>query len=231
MDKTKKSWLEFLFWLQQATAVWLRHRTPFAYGGDNDWMGYLLRQRTILLRFDADNRSCVVHLPRDAADQRCTQSYRYCCCRAQGFLSHMCTTRITYGLPYRLLQICSYAGARAEHLLSLAQHLATHALCCGGCSFQTRNRSISTQVDYLLFTANRQTSPSMMVGSPRNLQGCMHHTHLPVGVFEACGDCCGICVCREMSIRVSKSKTPSRVEISLTIFLYPYRFYFPVLLE
>ena len=79
------------------------------------------------------------------------------------------------------------------------------------------------------FTANRQTSPSMMVGSPRNLQGCMHHTHLPVGVFEACGDCCGICVCREMSIRVSKSKTPSRVEISLNIFLYPYRLYFPVL--
>ena len=121
-----------------------------------------------------------------------------------------------------MLQICSYAGARAEHLLSLAQHLATHALCCGGCSFQTRNRS---RHKYRLCTANRQTSPSMMVGSPRNLQGCMHHTHLPVGVFEACGDCCGICVCREMSIRVSKSKTPGRVEISLTIFLYPYRLY------
>ena len=66
----KKIVARIFFWLQQATAVWLRHRTPFAYGGDNDWMGYLLRQRTILLRFDANNRSCVVHLPRDAADQQ-----------------------------------------------------------------------------------------------------------------------------------------------------------------
>ena len=81
--------------------------------------------------------TCHVMLPTN----RCTQSCRFCCCRAQGFLSHMCTTRITYRLPYRLLRICSYAGARAEHLLSLAQHLATHALCCGGCTFQTRNRS------------------------------------------------------------------------------------------
>ena len=94
----------------------------------------------------------------------------------------------------------------------------------------SNEKQISTQARRPC-TANRQTPPSMMVGSPRNLQGCMHHTHLPVGVFEACGDCCGICVCREMSIRVSKSKTPSRVEISLTIFFYPYRFYFPVLLE
>ena len=70
MGKKKKSWLDFFFSYSKLQQYGSEHRTPFAYGGDDDWMGYLLRQRTMLLRFDANNRPCVVHLPRDAADQQ-----------------------------------------------------------------------------------------------------------------------------------------------------------------
>ena len=110
----------------------IRQLTPCAYGGDNDWMGYLLRLRTILLPFDANDRSCVVHLPRDAADQQVHAKLSlYLLPRTGVPLPHV-YDKENVSIALQLLQICSYAGAKAEHLLSLAEYLATHALCCDG---------------------------------------------------------------------------------------------------
>ena len=169
----KKIVARIFFWLQQATAVWLRHRTPFAYGGDNDWMGYLLRQRTILLRFDANNRSCVVHLPRDAADQQVHAKLSLLLLPRTGVpLPHVYDKEnVSISLQIVTCLLLRWRRSGAPPIASTAPR-NTRSLLWWLHMFK---RDLDTS---RLRTANRQTSPSMMVGPPRNLQGCMHHTHL-----------------------------------------------------
>ena len=148
MGKTKKTWLEFLFGYSklQHYGSDTEHRSPTAA----TMTGWDTSCDSEPYYFDSMQRtgrvSCTCHvmLPTN----RCTQSCRFCCCRAQGFLSHMCTTRITYRLPYRfvtdLLLRWSQSGA---HPVASTAPRHTRALLWW--LLISNEKQISTQVDYL----------------------------------------------------------------------------------